>query len=227
MARRNILFMRGSFDPPTLGHKALLQGAIEMYSAKECVVVINDSQERGKRFKAPASLREEMVRALFDEAEIADSNGQRIKMRICISTDDKKVDYHMLKTEEYPNDVLIMATGLDMLYLWKQYVGYIDKVCVAERDCTDCSELEKHDKETLLQFENLVDELNRKFPCEDKNETRVDVLKLDDAHGNTSSSFARKLLADDADKEASHILTPQVLKIARNSGYYSKNQIKT
>mmetsp|Transcript_6453 Transcript_6453/g.7379 ORF Transcript_6453/g.7379 Transcript_6453/m.7379 type:complete len:206 (+) Transcript_6453:98-715(+) len=204
MARDNVVFMRGSFDPPTLGHQALLLAVLEKFDSRECILIINDYKGHGKRFRAPSSVRERMLRTLLI--------GNEVKIKVLVATDTNRIDYNQVKAKMYPKSCLIMATGYDVLIPWRKYIGYIDKICVADRECDESVAGEPPSK--------FIADINADFPL--PNEDRVELVHLGPELHSCSSSLAREKLAAKKYEELSNVLTPEVLQMCQESKYYDK-----
>jgi|SRR5688572_4314434 len=179
----------GTFDPPTLAHRTVIENSVSQLKLSELIVVVNDNKKTGKTYQSPASHRMKMLRCVLPAAI---QNQVRIKRQ----TDSNELSYKRYK-ESSPDKTVYCIAGQDSLekFLMSKDGAFkakdYDHIVVVPRG------------DTAALFEKKIAEM--KIP-------NVSLLKIDSQYLSISSTDARKaaqegkqdILANHLDQRVAH-----------------------
>ena len=184
-----IAFFGGSFDPPHIGHKKIIENCISLFD-KVLIVPNKESVDFNKKNIASAEDRINMLNSMISSkiVEIIDFE---------IKSDKKNYTYRTIKylEEKYPDEELFMIIGKDQIYNlhnWYQYEYIVDNINIVCFDRKIDMQVKEND---FLNFKkiNFMD-FNYKFSSSDIKNILLDFKNNKNLSSELLSYLDKKVL---------------------------------
>ena len=146
-----IAFFGGSFDPPHLGHKKIIEYCISFFD-KVLIVPNKESVESDKKNTASAEDRINMLNSMLNSKSVEVIDFE-------IKSDKRNFTYYTIKylEQQYPNEELFMIIGKDQmcnLYNWYKYDYIFNNINIV---CFDRKTDMHHEEYSLSDYKKKVD----------------------------------------------------------------------
>lgn len=113
-----IALFGGSFDPPHIGHKAIVKALMNFKEIEKVIIMPTYLNPFKSKFYAPASLRVEWLKEIFKEYKNVEISEYEVLQKRQVATIESVK--HLL--ESYKNIYLVIgADNLSSLHKWNRY----------------------------------------------------------------------------------------------------------